>query len=326
MGRAVRLVGRGLVLLLVFGVLGVAGVLAHELGHAAVAEALGGTWDTLNVAPGYTVYPPDRIGPTDWNGTFIAWVEYRVGEDWLNWHRGLVGVAGSMTTCLLSVTATLVLYRFRPRGIWRWVVSFVCCWLFFDLLRYSAVSMIGPWEPLRNPGLSRVISCPAPPWSLDEDIPSGLTEPRLYLRGIGCRSGRPEVHFALVGTAEVARATPVFFVLETPAGPTWAAAEQDRQQPYDDAILYSYRADTGDGEYGVSSGFAVVDGLRGSVVFGGADPEPLRSAVQMGIHPGVWLSAVGALATLQAILLIRFWLLARGSVVPAAAAKTAVCS
>jgi hypothetical protein len=198
------------------------------------------------------------------------------------------------------------LYVFRPRGVWRWVAISVACFLFWDLLRYSTISMIGPPQHLRNSGDIPAVACEdgevSGPY---RNLPSDVVEPELYLYEIACRGTQPVVKFLLLGVGEEARTTPVFFVLETPDGEqTWAMA--DYAGARDDSVAFSYRSDGGDGKYTVRSAFAVVDGVRGLLVWGGREPEPLAGAVQMGMPPYLFVGIVCLAAGLQGGLLLAF--------------------
>jgi hypothetical protein len=296
-------VRRGLVFFVVSVAVVVASVFAHEMGHAIAAKALGGTWDTLSVAPGFTIYPFDKIGHTDWNGQVVAWVTYHL--DGPNLYRGLASLAGSLTTALLSILALIVLYVFRPRGLWRWVAVLLACLFFADPLRYSTLAAIGPREYLRNPGQAPPVDCTQGAATRSYRVPTDAAEPQLYLQRISCEGGRPTMYFTLTGAADVEHCTPVFFEVDTPGGRTWAATEYE--ESCENALLH-YRPDTGDGVYSVRMAYIVLNGLRGFLLWGSADPEPLAGAVQMGVPPWLFLHGVVLLALVQGGLLAAYCL------------------
>jgi hypothetical protein len=307
MRRVWIILKRGFLFFVVAVAMIVAGLFAHEMGHVITVEALGGTWDTLNVAPGFTIYPFDQIGRTDWNGHYVAWVTYHWDGDWPNLYRGLVSLAGSLTTALLSILGLVVLYVLRPRGLLRWAAVVLACFLFGDMLRYGTLATIGPREYLRNPGQAPPVTCAEGVATPTYRVPADVVEPQLYLYRISCEAGRPTIYFTLVGTADVERCTPVFFEVDTPGGRTWAVTEYDESQTCENGLFY-YRSDTGDGVYSVRMAYVVVNGLRTSLLWGGAHPEPLAGAVQMGVPPWLFLHGVVLLSLVQGGLLAAYLL------------------
>ena len=88
-------------------------------------------------------------------------------------------------------------------------------------------------------------------------------------------------------------------------GRTWAATEHEESC---ENALFHYRPDTGNGVYSVRMAYVVLNGLRGFLLWGSADPEPLAGAVQMGVPPWLFLHGVVLLALVQGGLLAAYCL------------------
>ena len=71
-------------LLVAFGLVGVVGLLVHELGHGFTAEVLGGKFVGLYVMPGVQIWPhPGEQFPNDWQG-YIGLIDFNYGPEWGN--------------------------------------------------------------------------------------------------------------------------------------------------------------------------------------------------------------------------------------------------
>jgi len=130
--------------LVVFGLVGVAGLFVHELGHGIAAEVLGGQFNGLYIAPGVQIWP--HLGepyPNDWQG-YIGLAEFTHGPDWERngWEIGAVELMGSGSNLILAMLALVVLWLSRAS---RWIRLLLLAesLLFIDLLFYTFLPAIG---------------------------------------------------------------------------------------------------------------------------------------------------------------------------------------
>lgn len=143
--RFIRQYSRPLIaLLFAFGLIGVAGLLVHELGHGITAELLGGKFNGLFVMPGVQIWPnPGEVFPNDWQG-YIGLVDFTYGSDWENggWQAGLVEIMGSGSNLIFATLALAVLWLFRPNGWIRYLLIAESL-VFIDLLFYTFLPTFG---------------------------------------------------------------------------------------------------------------------------------------------------------------------------------------
>lgn len=291
----------------------VIGVLIHETGHAVMAEWQGGEFDYIAVYPGWIIYPFDRIESVASAGPVIAWARYYPLENWTQTQDGLVDLAGSLSTTLVSILSLLVLLVFKPKGLTRLTLVAFSCLLFIDLLRYSSVPLIGPHASLQKPGTGQAASCvgAAEPAHHPKGyaVPDQITQPELFFAQLVCYQDQPTIHFRLEGSQWTKACDsdfcfPVFFEIDGPKGRTWAVAEYDSESDGAQHFVHKLKGEVS-GEYKITSAWTIYNGLRGMIIWGAAYPEPLIGAVRTGMNPTFYLSLVFLLTLVQAVMLLR---------------------
>jgi hypothetical protein len=133
-----------LVFVLLLALVMVLSTLIHELGHGLTAEALGGEFISIDVYPGFQIWP-DFGKPFEggWDHQ-IALMYYRYGPSWQdgNWRDGLVQLMGSGINLLLATFALVLLRVFRPKGLFKLLLAAEAL-MVFDIVFYTFLPLIG---------------------------------------------------------------------------------------------------------------------------------------------------------------------------------------
>jgi len=123
--------------ILVIGAASLLGIAAHEGGHALVGLAYGGKITYFEVLTGFQLYPQIALVP--WTRSVA-----RLGLDLpslAKWQHGLLALAGSGLTALLSYPALIIGRKQRgwSRLFWLWLGGLLAV----DIVAYSLLPLIG---------------------------------------------------------------------------------------------------------------------------------------------------------------------------------------